>query len=1733
MKTFNPIALGISAFIYSAMSFQVALADDTEIYVPKDLPADQQVRPNILFILDSSGSMDSTVTGTGGKSRNTVMKEVVNNLIDQLKTKEDVNIGLMRFRGLNNNNEQGGHILSPVQRLTASNAAAMKTTVNGIPASDWTPLSETYYEAYLYMTGQTPVWGKTLSVAASKDGTNYKSPISHSCQKSHIIYVTDGEPTRDVDSNADIKALVTGKNTLYPASSCKNGNGQCLPHLAEFMANQDLFPNPPASQFLDPTNRKQTVTSHFVGFAVDLPLLKDAAAAGGGKYYTSDNVSGLTDALKAIIVDITAENTSFAAPSVAVSAFNNLGYRNDLYYALFRPAEGARWPGNVKRYKLGFNDNGTPTDKTDDYPLIVDKNGNAAIDDATGFFSNSSSSFWSSSDGADVAKGGVAAQLLNPDARNMLTWTGSDRTPTASAGVSGSAPLVTLNSTNLTAAQMGAANNTERNTFVNWARGKNDDGTARLTIGDVLHNEPKLVAYTTDEDLVRVQAAAQGTATSPEKLYMFFGDNEGFIHAIDPTNGSEKFAFIPKELLKNPGAYYKNVSGSANKKYGIDGQINLWTEYSALNTGTKTRSLNKAYLYAGMRRGGSNYYALDVLNINSPQLKWVIKGPEQTLVNGNYSNATTDFTPGYAKLGRTFSAPKLAKLKVNGTETKVLIFTGGYDLDQDTIGTNEPKNDDIGNSLFVADAETGKLIWEASKSGADFNIPEMTNSMPADPTLVDLDGDGLVDIVYASDVRGQVFRFDFNSANEGSTGTGSKAFATGGRLASLAGTTAADNRRFFTSPDVALIKERGGKTYFTVSIGSGFRESPLLNNDYPNAGVVGTNDRFYVLRDSAVFTPPASYTTIRESDLTDVTGVDLTDAQAATVLAQITALETQMGVLNTALSTAQSNFTFYKTASGHTAEQNAATQKLNDANAVQGQIDTILAGDPYLLEHTPETAAQSTFQDSLTRARDVLAGVEQARSDAQTLANATDSVALTTAVADAATALTNATTNYDAAKLVSDADSANAAIKEGIAVTSESAAATAAAAFATAQTNKANADTALATAQGNATAAASADSLAASQLTTAQNDLTAKESIQTAATGDYNTAAAVASAALAAKNTADNNVTSANIAVTTATSERNLAQSDLTTAQTALNTDITTNGPPGDPSLIATRNSAQANLDTKQAALDTANSNLSTAESIAATALSAWEAADLDAATKLATKNSADADVVAATTALNAAQTTKGNTAAALTAANIEVTAKTADQTAADAALTAATTARDNTATTAGNDRSTASTAASTAAASASITATKLAEKNAAQDAKTAANQALATATTDDAAASALSYATEQLALEYEKLIKLQENLDNEYKTVTDQEAAIIAAKADPSFPSDNIPAMEIDLEAKRAAYAALSGVAKRTQLNTGSPTEAILRLDAVNAALAAGDATAIATALQAPLAALQASIDITYTPTTPLTSTALLARDEASKSAALLSKKNNEATTAALVINLKTQAAALKTESIVLQTTADTTAAKAYDESTALLSATQLAAAKAKVTPATLTTFDVYQFLIDEAQANASDPATGLPKLRSDINAKYAELTPGNNYTPNTELLNTSKGFYLRLPKGEKVLATSLSFRGSVFFSTFSPRGAATSTCGSDVGRGRTYAMSLIDASAIYQTTVGTTKTPVRSFDLKRSGIPPTPSVILSDSGKPTVLTGTEIMKEECRDDVEACRTSDAVKATYWREDE
>jgi type IV pilus assembly protein PilY1 len=131
-----------------------------------------------------------------------------------------------------------------------------------------------------------------------------------------------------------------------------------------------------------------------------------------------------------------------------------------------------------------------------------------------------------------------------------------------------------------------------------------------------------------------------------------------------------------------------------------------------------------------------------------------------------------------------------------------------------------------------------------------------------------MDSDGYADRMYAADMGGQVWRFDiFN-------GQDADALVTGGVIAQLGaagmGTpTAVESRRFYYSPDVALVSN-DGQSFVHIGVGSGQRA-------HPNATT--TQDRFYALRDYVPFAArtQAEYDAIASSPVTDADLTDVTD----------------------------------------------------------------------------------------------------------------------------------------------------------------------------------------------------------------------------------------------------------------------------------------------------------------------------------------------------------------------------------------------------------------------------------------------------------------------------------------------------------------------------------------------------------------------------------------------------------------------------------------------------------------------------------------------------------------------------------------------------------------------------------------------------------------------------------------------------------------------------------------
>jgi type IV pilus assembly protein PilY1 len=481
---------------------------------------------------------------------------------------------------------------------------------------------------------------------------------------------------------------------------------------------------------------------------------------------------------------------------------------------LFSPDDKLRWDGNLKKFKYAVVDpDGAGTQSPE---IIITGQGvpSDAIDPVTGFFRASTRSFWSDAiDGNNVGAGGAANELPDYTARAMYTFLGTNPGGTTRA-------LLPIDDASVTAELVGAATAAERTAVLDFARARN---AARM--GDPMHSVPQVVTY-------------GGTASAPIDV-AYVATNDGFLHAVNAadSSGEELWSFVPQELLSRLKPLMDNPTTAHT--YGLDGDVRV-LRYDIDRDGViESTEGDRVFLYVGMRRGGQFYYGLDVTNRTSPRMLFKL-GPDQL--------------PG---VGETWSPPVIGRVHVNGASQNgqrfVLIFGGGYNAAQEGF---TQVDDGTGNRIFMVDAKSGDLLWFAGATAIatvpnttpNLVVAGMTNAIPGKITVLDTNGDGYSDRMYAADLGGRVFRFDITNGNGASSLVDGGVFAALGQGLAEGGSPLTPDmlhtRRFYNAPDVALFESRGSASYMTLSIGSGYRGHPLHR---------ATQDRFYVLRDKNPF----------------------------------------------------------------------------------------------------------------------------------------------------------------------------------------------------------------------------------------------------------------------------------------------------------------------------------------------------------------------------------------------------------------------------------------------------------------------------------------------------------------------------------------------------------------------------------------------------------------------------------------------------------------------------------------------------------------------------------------------------------------------------------------------------------------------------------------------------------------------------------------------------------------
>jgi type IV pilus assembly protein PilY1 len=747
------------------------------------------------------------------------------------------------------------------------------------PNGDSKALAEMLYEAFLYYSGQNVQYGTRSAVdptidfdsvdesltnpGASTGSLTYKKPNAEDCQTNYIILITDGLSSQDSSSNTDIKKLVESlpetvltapgspykldKNgkLVYPNNSWSS-NAKAP---SEYIDDLAFYLNK-ATKVINPKMPSLGVTTYAVGFQIAgsqdevdaTALLNDVAAAGGTqKAVMANSPEVLITSIDDIITKILTGNTSFSAPSVTINAFNRTQNLNDLYMSVFRPEYLRRWKGNVKKYTVD-----------PDTGNIIDKNDNVAVDSKTGFFLADSQSLWAPTyDGSLAPQGGAAVNLPDSDARTVYVDDSGGSLASLLDYVSGL-------SDGDKQSVFDVANPDDADALTEWLYGIDTydeyevgqpdpktglfkDGNGDTTeekklMGDPLHSRPAVVVY--GQKTVTVPDPQGGTKQIPDKddALVFVTTNEGLLHALDSKTGVEKWAFAPQELLYRLDWLKDRTTETALKDrtdpryYGIDGNVRVLRIDRKGDGPIDSSDGDRVFLFFGLRRGGSTYYALDVTNPASPQLMWKWSLPDGAQ---SWSNPVIGDWVRVNIAGASYGSHGTFD---NGDPKNrfVVVLGGGFDPTNDSLGFAK---DGKGNKIYMLDVASGAVLWSAGPASASpsLSLDRMEHSIVADVRVVDLSGDLFADRMYAADLGGQVWRFDITNGNNASS------LVEGGVMADVGSSASNLDRRFYYAPDVAEVR-CGGKVFYNVAIGSGDRENPVRDKN--------TRNSFFSFRDT-------------------------------------------------------------------------------------------------------------------------------------------------------------------------------------------------------------------------------------------------------------------------------------------------------------------------------------------------------------------------------------------------------------------------------------------------------------------------------------------------------------------------------------------------------------------------------------------------------------------------------------------------------------------------------------------------------------------------------------------------------------------------------------------------------------------------------------------------------------------------------------------------------------------
>ncbi len=470
---------------------------------------------------------------------------------------------------------------------------------------------------------------------------------------------------------------------------------------------------------------KQLVQTFTVGFGEGISKVgREYLEKGASRpdwYFNAAKPEKLLDAFKTIVDNIEndSKNTKFEGVSSTAPATTSMGIPD---MAATVHLNTGSWSSQLRFYKL--NRDGTPINTTEFVQPSFNNRLTLVNDGSKTYFSTDNEA---SNADFGISDGSAKDKLEWKNA--LLKWTGregSDKVIKADAETKGYSQSYRIRPTD-----SADSSKDERNL------GDILDGSV-AAIGDKRDNRQEFLVAAANDGMVHI--FRNGTTSNPYDL---------------------KLSYIPAGMEREDDQGQATTLGKVLKDVARDGYGSSTPHRYMVNGGFVLRQTpdKQTFMFGAMGQGGRGAYALNIGAVaNSDRSGWNTTVPLFETEKG--SGNKLGYTIGSTQIGRVSIKRNATPVNLESDVRYAGFLASGYRTEDVNSADNE-------TALYVYDMTgkeagtkgTGSNVSDAGKLLAKIPVPNGKGGLST-PTLVDTDFDGIVDIAYAGDRYGNMFRFD-------------------------------------------------------------------------------------------------------------------------------------------------------------------------------------------------------------------------------------------------------------------------------------------------------------------------------------------------------------------------------------------------------------------------------------------------------------------------------------------------------------------------------------------------------------------------------------------------------------------------------------------------------------------------------------------------------------------------------------------------------------------------------------------------------------------------------------------------------------------------------------------------------------------------------------------------------------------------------------------------------------